>query len=497
MMHIKPRHRRRRYTFLRWVSVLLLLAAGGIGGYQFVRYALLRSTFPPGSTIASLPVGGLTPQQAAGRVSQVYTLPLELHYRGALIQVRPADLGFELDLDATMAPAELEQVYHSLWNGFWDYLWNRLPGAVHIPLRFKISEDQLRTYLQTEIIPRYDELPSAAFPLAGTTRFQPGRAGAVLQVEPAIPLIEHALQSSTVRRVDLTFEPVGALKPSLENLRVQLRQLIDVSKFDGVTELYFQDLQTGQEIHFAYRQGRFVPSDIAFTAASTIKIPIMVAVFRRTPEPTPDNMATLLTNMIDVSENYAADQLMATVLDKKLGPLEVTQDAASLGLTNTFLAGYFAPGSPLLRKIDTPGNLRADVKTGPDPYNQTNPADLGMLLDDIYQCAQSGGGALAAVFPGQFSQSKCKQMIDLLLKNKLPTLITAGLPEGTPIAHKHGWIVESDGLLHTLGDAAIVYTPKGNFVLSIFLYQPTQLLFDPANNLIADLTQASYNYFNQ
>jgi beta-lactamase class A len=396
-----------------------------------------------------------------------------------------------------MAEASLDRIYHPLWNGFWDYLWNRVPGPQGFPLHYKISNEKLRTYLNTEIVPRYDQFPAAAIPVPGTTNFRPGHPGAVLNLDQAVLLIESALQSPGYRVVNLSFQQVSALAPSIQNLQVLLRQIIEVSKFDGVSEIYFQDLQSGQEIHFAYRLGRFVPVDIAFTGASTIKIPIMISIFRREPDPLPAGVSTLLTNMIDVSENYAADQLMASVIDKNLGPLEVTADMEKLGIKNTFLAGYFFPGAPLLRKIATPGNQRTDIKTGPDPYDQTNPADLGMLLNDIYQCANMNGGALEAVFPGQFSPDKCKQMLNLLLNNKLPTLITAGLPEGTPIAHKHGWIVESDGFLHTVGDAAVVYTPHGNFILAVFMYQPVQLLFDPANNLIAALTQAVYNYFNE
>jgi len=201
--------------------------------------------------------------------------------------------------------------------------------------------------------------------------------------------------------------------------------------------------------------------------------------------------------MIEASENEPADKLMSDIINKDSGPLEVSKDMDSLGFKNTFLAGYFAPGSPLLRKITTPGNQRTDIQTSPDPYNQTSAADMGMLLDDIYQCADVGGGALAAVFPGQYTQSKCRQMITYLVGNHLPMLITAGLPEGTQIAHKHGWITEADGLLHTIGDAGIVYTPGGNFVLTVYLHNKTQLLFDPANTLIADLARAVYNYYNQ
>ena len=88
-------------------------------------------------------------------------------------------------------------------------------------------------------------------------------------------------------------------------------------------------------------------------------------------------------------------------------------------------------------------------------------------------------------------------MINLLIRNRLPVLITAGLPEGTTIAHKHGWITETDGLLHTISEDAIVYTPGGNYILTVYLWNKDQLLFDPANQLVADISRAVYNYFNQ
>ena len=140
-------------------------------------------------------------------------------------------------------------------------------------------------------------------------------------------------------------------------------------------------------------------------------------------------------------------------------------------------------------------NQRPDVNTDPDPYSQTTPSDIGMLLEDLYMCEQTGGGTLIAVFPGQITQAKCQMMINYLKNNKLPVLLTAGLPEGTQIAHKHGW-VSTQGIINTIGDAGIIYTPGGNYVLTIFLHHPVQLIWDPASTLVAKLSQAVYNYYN-
>jgi beta-lactamase class A len=75
-------------------------------------------------------------------------------------------------------------------------------------------------------------------------------------------------------------------------------------------------------------------------------------------------------------------------------------------------------------------------------------------------------------------------------------LIEAGLPEGTVMGHKYGWVLDaSDGLMHTVSDAAVIYTPAGNFVFTVYVYHPDQLFWDDAQRLIAYLTNAAYGYY--
>ncbi|HEX8991164.1 MAG TPA: serine hydrolase, partial [Anaerolineales bacterium] len=120
----------------------------------------------------------------------------------------------------------------------------------------------------------------------------------------------------------------------------------------------------------------------------------------------------------------------------------------------------------------------------------------GMLLEDIYQCSETGGGALVAAFPGKINQDVCKQIIGYLAADKIGVLIEAGVPEGTQVAHKHGWVPDTDGVVRNFSDAGIVYTPGGNFVLAIYTHHPAQIVFDTANHLFANITQAVYNYYN-
>jgi beta-lactamase class A len=119
-----------------------------------------------------------------------------------------------------------------------------------------------------------------------------------------------------------------------------------------------------------------------------------------------------------------------------------------------------------------------------------------MLLEDIYQCAQNGGGSFGAAYPNILTQKKCQDMVTFLGRNDIPVLIQAGVPAGTRVAHKHGWANEFDGLIHTMGDAGIVYTSGGNYVLVIFVHNPNQVVFDPANQMVAELSRAIYNFYN-
>lgn len=447
--------------------------------------------------IAGVHVGGLDQSRAAERLLQTYTaVPVEVRYREAVIQIKPAVIGFELDMQAMMAAADLERIQQPFWSGFWDFLWNRLPTPNAVPLRAVYSEDRLRAYLQDEIAVRYDQSAVAAIPVAGSASFQAGQSGTVLDIDRAVILIDSALRSPTSRVVNLSFNKITPPRPTIRNLEILLRQIVELSGFDGTIELYVNDLRSGQEIHFAYREGQLVPPDIAFTAASTMKIPIMVSTFRRAEEPTPDDVLALLESMIERSENDPADRLMEAVMDRNLGPLQVTEDLQALGFKNTFLAGYFYPGAPLLRRIQTPANQRTDLNASPDPYNQTTAVEMSLLLEDIYRCAENGGGTFQAVFGDQISQNECRMMIDLLVKNKIAVLLQAGLPEGTRIAHKQGWIIENDGLMHTIGNTGLVYTPGGNYVITVFMQHPVQLLFEPANLMVAELSQAVYNYYN-
>ncbi len=486
------------FSFLRWGSLILILLAVVVTALLLVRFSRLWINFPTNLSIAGIPVGQLTRQQAVERLLTVYSQPVELVYNESVVHLDPETVGFVLDTDFILAAAEQERTRISFWEAYWNYLWDRPVQPVDIPLRATVSEDRLRVYLQTEIASRYDQLPTSATPIVGTTNFTAGTPGSELDIERSIPLIESALFSRNHRSIDLPINKTSPTHPSFQNLEVLLRQIIDISGFDGVIGLYVDDLQTGEEINFILDQGTQVttPPDVAYTASSTIKIPIMVSAFRRIGENLDVDTVRNLEDMIAKSINSASDWLMQNKIDRDKGPLVVTEDMQTLGLNNTFLGGYFFAGAPLLEIYSTPANQRTDVSTDPDPYSQTTPAEIGQLLQDIYQCANSDGGALIAAFPDEITQTECQAMINYLVQDRIALLIQAGVPDGTNVAHKHGWVTDIYGVIHDMSDAAIVFSPGGDYVFTVYMYHPVQIVFDPANELVKDLSRAIYNYYN-
>ena len=488
--------RRGPFSALRFISVGLLLAAIVVAVLQLVTFSRVRSNMPAGLVVAGVPVGGLDRQQAAQRILEAYSYPVELQYNDSAIQLNPSVVDFNLNVEDMLALANLERTQKNFWQDYWDYIWGRTTFPTQIPLSATFSEARLRAFLG-EVAERYDQPSEPAIPLAGAVTFQAGRPGTALDQENSIAIIEAALNSLENRTVSLPLNRIEPTRPAFENLEVLLKYTLDSADFDGLAGIYLLDLNSAKEIHFAYQNGDdvSVQPDIAFTASSIIKIPIMVSSYRRMGEIPDPEALKLMEDMIDLSGNEAADWLMDRVIDPTRGPLIVSEDMQQLGLENTFLAGYFSFGSPLLALIETPANQRTDVFTDPDPYSQTTPSDIGMLLEDIYQCSQTGGGALSAVFPGEITQQECQSMNTYLLNNRLPVLLTAGLPEGTPIAHKHGWVTVN-GIINAIGDAGIIYTPGGNYVMVVFLHHPDQLIWEPASELIAQLSQAAYNFYN-
>jgi beta-lactamase class A len=265
----------------------------------------------------------------------------------------------------------------------------------------------------------------------------------------------------------------------VDSLRARIeRRIAEVP--GAVVGVAYRDLGSGDSL--------YVGADERFHAASTMKVPVMIELFRsvdagalRLDQPillvnefasivdgSPYSLdagddsdssmyarvgarvplGELMQRMIDRSSNLATNAVIA-LLDAK----RVTGTARALGA----------------REIEVRRGVEDNKAYEQGLNNTTSARDLAALMEAIEQ------GRAA-------SPASCRAMRDVLLKQEFNDEIPAGLPPGTPVAHKTGNIT---GVLH---DAAIVY-PRGRppYVLVVL----TRGIPEPkvAQSLIADIAR--------
>ena len=101
--------------------------------------------------------------------------------------------------------------------------------------------------------------------------------------------------------------------------------------------------------------------------------------------------------------------------------------------------------------------------------NTTTARDLGALLAAIAQHRAA-------------SPSSCEEMLRILGRQEFNERIPVGVPPGTRVAHKTGWIGEV--VYH---DAALVYPPSGSYVLVVLTGGIKE--DSVAHNLVADVSR--------
>jgi beta-lactamase class A len=202
-----------------------------------------------------------------------------------------------------------------------------------------------------------------------------------------------------------------------------------------------------------------VNPDSVFHAASTMKVPVMIEYFRAidagrlTREETLP-LDTVFRSIVDGSPyalNAGVDSdssvfsrvgqrvpfrwlvermivrssnLATNALIERLDAKRVQATAESLGTTRMIVLRGVEDGKAFQQGLN----------------NQTSARDLAVLLEAI----ESGRAA---------TRASSLEMLEILAKQEFNDEIPAGLPTGTRVAHKTGWIT---GVTH---DAALVYPP--------------------------------------
>lgn len=482
---------KRIVTFL----VVLLLILGVFLAFQFVRYRTYLGSIRPGITAGGVDIGGMTPNAALRALEEMLVAPLSkplhLRYEEETVVLIPADIGFQVHGE-TMVEETLQLSHdQGATRGFLEFV---LHGPrrleVEIPLQTEFDVNALRSFL-TGVAERKDQPLREVQSIPDSLSFHPGQAEKRLNLDLSMALVEEALLSIDSREVDLVVETQEPPKPSIDLLREMVEERIQ--EFDGIVGVYISDPGAQESLE--------VNSQTSFSGMSVVKTAIFLETYLHFAgeEPDPETREWMDKVVTDpVGSNYWANLLLSLVGGGSAmeGARRTTERMRALGLNQTFILQPYKieeeePSSKGTRRgLASPSlKLRSD-DTNPDPLIQTSPHDMGLLLQMIYQCGY-GGGPLLDIFPGQITPQGCQEIQDILVQNPVRSMIGAGIPEGTPLAHKHGFADD------THADAGIVYSPGGDYVIVQFQYAPTEwLVWALSQPVFEDVSRATYNFFN-
>ncbi len=488
------KQRARRMPLLWMMGWLALALAIAVFAFELVRFSQQDVLLGGNVTVAGVNVSNLTPREAAQRWERAYAEPITLWYSDSPVLLDPASVGFQTNQDAMMASVRAtNEGGGSFWGRFIGYLTGHtVESSLNVNLVASYQELLLRQFL-ADIATRYDRPPGPASYDVQTLTLRPGSSGYILDQEAAFRLIDNALRNPDSRQINLPVTSTDGLRPDITALRDMIIGYLDSQGFifDGqstVASVFVMDLQTGAEVH--------INSDIAFSAASTVKASIMVDYFRNLLfEPTQEE-AYLMVESLLCSNNSSSNLIMQIngTNDIFTGIASVTNTMQYLGMNNSYLtAPLYLGGDQVLGSIPAPTtNPNPNFNTGADPYNQTTTEDLGTLFSMIYDCAFYGSGLIAAYPNGEITQQECRYMLEIMSANDLERLLQGGIPQGVPISHKNGW------LSNVHGDAGIVFPPNGNdYVIAVYVWEQSDFFnHDRAWPLIEGISRATWNYFN-
>ncbi|MGB7337643.1 MAG: serine hydrolase [Phototrophicaceae bacterium] len=498
------RPRRKGLPILLIVSVLMILGAIGLFINELLNFTGQEDRLPIGVIAGGVAIGNMTDLEAQTIIEGAYSAPVTLYYNDSPINLIPDEIGFDVNTDVMIANARASgETGAGFWGRFFNYMIGQQSSVLQeIPLVADYQVNALRSRLN-EIATVYDTEGSTFTTDLSTLTISTDGAGEQLNIEAALDIIDSALTRPNNRAVALPIVGGEAEIASIDALEELILDYLDSVGYiyDGqnsVASIFILDLITGQEIN--------IQGDIAYTGASTIKVGIMMDLYRNIDREMNRDEAFLMANSMLCSNNSSSNTIMQTYLgsgDIFSGLASVTNMYQRIGANNTYLTAPLVDGSANQQfgSIAAPQtNTNPAYDTDSDPYNQTTAEDMGSLYSLIYDCAQYGSGLMTIYPNGEYTQNECQQMIELMSANDLERLLQAGLPSGTRISHKNGWLPAdfSQGITGaTTGDAGIVYSPNGrDYVIAVYFWEAGETTGFNRWETIEEISRATWNYFN-
>ncbi len=469
---------------LPYIALVILLAAVIYPRYQ--AWARGQGVIPPGITLAGLAINGKTLAEVEAQIQDLFAAPVAVYYDDQRILLRPEEIGFRVKTRVMVGQAREMGNGLYMTRAFLLYLLGRAPSPRDVPLLIEWDPVRLDAWL-ADVAARYDRPPRPPTVRPDAQGWLPGAPGRVLNREASVPAIVSALKQIGDKRVaHLVVEERPIPKPSFKELEKALRLRTD--EFPGISSVFVRSLRTGEEVDID-------ASDVAYSGMSTMKIPILLAVYGDLDTlPTGDLRAWMTETVTSTTGagNYTANRVLSFLGkgDALEGARRVTRLLRSLGLVNSFIIAPYDWRKAPPEIVRTPANQNPKYNTYPDPLVQTTPKEIALVMEMVVECAQ-GKGALLAAYPDRFTPEECQDLLGILGKNPVTNaLIPGGLPKGTRYVHKHGYAPD------THGDVAAVWGPDGVYVISIFLSTPNEwLVWETSNRTFMDLSRLTWEFF--
>jgi beta-lactamase class A len=266
------------------------------------------------------------------------------------------------------------------------------------------------------------------------------------------------------------------------DLQTRIGELIKASGAETVAVAYF-DLATGREL--------LISPDVSFHAASTMKVPVMMEIYRQAAvgKLSLNGRIPIKNDFVSIVDgshySLTPDSDSEQSLYKRVGQTETIRELVRLMITvssnlaTNLLIELVTPERvmDLMREIGA-RSIRVlrgveDGKAFDKGLNNTTTArDLMIIMRRIAE-------------PRAVSARASDEMIKVMLDQKFNEGIPAGLPADVPVAHKTGSITRINH------DAAIVYPPGRKPYVLVVLERGIE---DEkrAHKLIADISRLIY-----
>ncbi|MCL4505085.1 MAG: class A beta-lactamase-related serine hydrolase [Chloroflexi bacterium] len=444
----------------------------------FVSFFSTRDRLPASTYVGDIDVSALSINEAITRTSRLLLSPVALRYQTSIIQMHPADIDYQVN--DVVLQLQLDKIIKGQQglDKLPQFVLHNSPDT-HINVPYQYSVDKLNQFLST-LANQYDRKPTPPQPNAKDLSLTAGRNGVLLNTSESEKLLLNALQSGSSRFVDLPVDTIPIGSRTISSLGDLIKQRL--AQFPGGTAgVFVKDLKTGQEFS--------LNSDVAFSAQGWLKIAIAVDAIR-VLSPTADSPTVQqLGAMVTSGANASANDFLGAIGqgDAQAGASQLNDMLKRMGLVSTFLAQPYDQTSTPLQVI-TPGNSRTDVSTSPDALAQSTPAEISVMLEMLEQC-RNNGGALMLAFKGEFTPAKCELALNTLGQNNANILVAASSP-GATVIQRQSWDANNHG------DAALVRSPGGAYILTVMLHSNSTLNWSDTSQVINDIARAAYGYFN-